>query len=116
MYVVVEMWTPKQSFLHLPSEKKAELFDGIKSAMQGMAGVGIVTLGWGAVDSHAPFSTGHEWFAVWQAPTKELSAAFLAGVQSAGWYDYFEQVNVVGELRSVDDVAAEHLELVGVGQ
>jgi hypothetical protein len=40
-----------------------------------------------------------------------VADVFLAGVESSGWYTYFEQSNVVGELRPADAVLAEHLAL-----
>jgi hypothetical protein len=69
-----------------------------------------VTLGWGRVEPAAQ-SASYEWFAVWQAPSREVADVFLAGVESSGWYTYFEQSNVVGELRPADAVIAEHLAL-----
>ncbi len=50
---------------------------------------------------------------MWQAPNAELAGAFLQGVERSGWYTWFEQVNVLGALRPVDAIAAEHLALKG---
>lgn len=113
MYVVVETWTAKPEFLAAPVKTKEELFAGIKAAMAEMAQAGIVTLGWGSVDRSADHSADYDWFAVWQAPNAELAGAFLQGVERSGWYTWFEQVNVLGELRPVDAIAAEHLALKG---
>jgi hypothetical protein len=115
MYVVVETWTAKQEFLAAPLKTKQELFAEIKAAMAEMAQVGIITLGWGSVDRSAGHSADYDWFAVWQAPNAELANAFLQGVERSGWYNWFEQVNVLGELRTVDAVAAEHIALQGEG-
>ena len=111
MYIVVETWTPKQSWLDLEEEGKRAFFDGIRDAMRQMSGAGIETLGWGRVDSTADRSTSYDWFAIWQAPTAELAAMFLDGVARSGWYDLFEQTNVVGELGSVDRAVDGHLEM-----
>ena len=113
MYVVVETWRAKREFLAAPIEFREELFARIKAAMAEMAQAGIVTLGWGSVDRSADHSTDYDWFAVWQAPNAELAAAFLQGVERSGWYTWFEQVNVLGEVRTVDAIAAEHLALEG---
>ncbi|GLV75554.1 MULTISPECIES: DUF6616 family protein [Streptomyces] len=108
MYVVIETWTPRPAFLAADEETRNTLFAGVREAMRQLAETGVVTLGWGSVDRPAPHSTPHEWFAVWQAPSKELADGFLDGVERSGWYTYFEQSNVVGELRSFEAVEAEH--------
>ncbi|MEV6171651.1 DUF6616 family protein [Streptomyces sp. NPDC051954] len=110
MYVVVETWTPKPAFFAADEKTLHNLFAGIKEAMKQLAEFGVVTLGWGRAEP-APHSTSYDWFAVWQAPSRELADGFLGGVESAGWYDYFEQTNLVGELRLGDAVMAEHLAL-----
>jgi hypothetical protein len=110
MYMVIETWTPKPAFFAAGKETRNNLFAGIQEAMKQLAEIGVVTLGWGRAEP-ASHSTSYEWFAVWQAPSKELADAFLDGVEKSGWYTYFEQSNVVGELRSVEAVAAEHVAL-----
>ncbi|WP_147995542.1 DUF6616 family protein [Streptomyces sp. uw30] len=112
MHIVVETWTPKPAFYAADEETLTNLFAGIQEAMKQLAEIGVVTLGWGRVEP-APLSTSYEWFAVWQAPSRELADGFLSGVESSGWYDYFEQTNLVGELRSGEAVMAEHLALEG---
>jgi hypothetical protein len=110
MYVVVETWTPKPAFFAADEKARNDLFAGIQEAMKQLADIGFVTLGWGRVEPAAQ-SASYEWFAVWQAPSREVADVFLAGVESSGWYTYFEQSNVVGELRPAEAVLAEHLAL-----
>ncbi|WP_406451231.1 hypothetical protein OH768_07305 [Streptomyces sp. NBC_01622] len=106
MHVVIETWTPKPAFFAADEETLNNLFAEMQEAIKQLAEIGVVTLGWGKVES-APHSTSYEWFAVWQAPSREGADVFLGGVESSGWYDYFEQTNLVGELRSVETVSAE---------
>jgi hypothetical protein len=96
MYVVVETWTPKPAFFAADEKARNDLFAGIREAMKQLADIGFVTLGWGRVEPAAQ-SASYEWFAVWQAPSREVADVFLAGV--------------VGELRPADAVLAEHLAL-----
>ncbi|MFD3309561.1 DUF6616 family protein [Streptomyces sp. NPDC058656] len=110
MYVVVETWTPKPAFFAAGEKALNDLFTGIQEAMKQLADIGFVTLGWGRLEPAAQPSS-YEWFAVWQAPSREVADVFLAGVESSGWYDYFEQTNLVGELRPAETVIAEHLAL-----
>lgn len=110
MHVVIETWTPKPAFFAADEETRNGLFAGIRETIERLADIGVVTLGWGRVEPTGR-STSHEWFAVWQAPSKDLADGFLGRVEESGWYTYFEQTNLVGELRSVEAVAAEHLAL-----
>jgi hypothetical protein len=101
---------PQARVLRRRREARKNLFAGIQGAIKQLAEIGVVTLGWGRVEP-AAHSTSYERFAVWQAPSRELADGFLGGVESSGWYTYFEHSNVVGELRSVNAVVAEHLAL-----
>ncbi|MBB2946939.1 hypothetical protein FB565_006707 [Actinoplanes lutulentus] len=111
MYVVVEIWTPKPAFHSADEATRSALFAGIREAIKQLAGIGVVTLGWGAADQDVAYASPHQWFAVWQAPSRELAAAFLAGVEQSGWYTYFEQTNLAGELRDAETVIADHVAL-----
>jgi len=67
-------------------------------------------LGWGRVepDGHAGPGT---WFAIWEPPDGAASRSFLSEVAGSGWYDYFEQTNVVGKLIWIPEAVDQHLAL-----
>ncbi|MFE6869268.1 DUF6616 family protein [Kitasatospora sp. NPDC057692] len=107
---MIETWTPRPAFHAADEQTRNDLLAGAQEAMRQLAEIGVVTLGWGRVEPAAN-STSHEWFAVWQAPSKELADKLLEGVEDSGWYTYFEQSNAVGELRPAEAAIAEHLAL-----
>lgn len=111
MYVVIETWTPRAEFLAATPETRERVFDSVREGMAQFTALGIDTLGWGRIDAGADRSGGYDWFAVWTMPSAELAAAFLQGVEAAGWYEWFDQTNVTGELASVDSAIAAHLAL-----
>lgn len=111
MHVVFELWNAKPAFLEAPASVREEIIAGVRSGVEQMAAVGIRALGWGRVAPSGDHPSGYDWFAVWEIPSPELVDAFFAGVAASGWYDWFEQVNVTGELRAVDAVLDEHLAL-----
>lgn len=112
MHVVIETWTPKNTWLAVDEETRRRFFEGVREAMGEMSKAGIETLGWGRVDQTADRSSSHEWFAVWRTPNPTMSAAFLDGVDRSGWYEYFEQVNVVGELVPAENAIDMHVAMV----
>lgn len=111
MHVVVETWTPRPAFLATSPQTREAFFEGLNAGMAEMAAKGIESLGWGTVEPSKENGTEHSWFAVWRMPDAATADAFLAAVAASGWYDYFEQTNVRGELRSAGDVIAEHVAL-----
>ena len=117
MYAVVEAWTPKPTFFALSRSERAAFFADLATKAGSLAASGVEPLGWGRTDpggeSDLEHGSGHEWFAVWQVPDGVAADAFFAGVASSDWYDYFEQTNTRGELRSVEAVVAELVDLDG---
>lgn len=111
MQIVFELWNAKPAFLDAPATVREEIIGGVRGGIEQMAGMGIRTLGWGRVAPSSDHPSGYDWFAVWEIPSPQLVDAFFSGVAASGWYDWFEQVNVSGELESVDVVLQAHLAL-----
>ena len=107
MYVVVEAWTPKPAFLSLPRSERAQFFAALAEGVAGLAVAGVEPLGWGTNVATGEHDSTHGWFGIWQVADTAAANGFLAGVASSGWYDYFQQTNVHGELRPVEAVIAE---------
>lgn len=111
MHLVVELWKPTPAFLAAPSAVREEIIAGVRGGIEQMAAAGIHTLGWGRVTPSEDHPPGYDWFSVWEIPSPELVDAFFAGVAASGWYDWFEQVNIAGELESAAAVLEDHLAL-----
>lgn len=111
MYVVVEAWTPKPAFLTAPPTQRADFFAALDAGIAALGSTGVEPLGWGRTDPSGEHGSEHDWFAVWQVRDAAAADTFLAGVLASGWYDYFEQTNLRGELRPVADVVREHIGL-----
>lgn len=111
MYVVVEEWSPKPAFLSASPERRAAFFEALTAGISDMDQAGVTALGWGRIDPSSHYGTPHRWFAVWQLRDRKAADFFLAAVATSGWYDYFDQTNIQGELRPAADVINEHLAL-----
>lgn len=111
MYVVIESWTPKAAFLDASRQTRTDFFARLTAALDGSAAQGIRPLGWGRTDPAGEHGSRHAWFAVWETTDAAAADAFLGGVAASGWYEYFDQTNVRGELRPVGDVVDEHVAL-----
>jgi hypothetical protein len=53
----------------------------------------------------------YDYFAVWTFPNMEAAQSFEKLVDGAGWYNYFDQVNVMGNAGSPQDVISKLIEL-----
>lgn len=109
MHAVVETWTPKAAFMAASPEARAAFFQAMGADMNEMTNNGVESLGWGQVELSNENSTEQKWSAVWRMSDADAAVAFLAAVAASGWYDYFEQTNVRGELRQAETVIAEHM-------
>jgi hypothetical protein len=107
MYLFVECWKARPEWLELNTEERgnymAELGKGIEALLK--AGVEIVS--WSMNDPDTSNRASFDYFAVWKFPTKELADEFEKIVQQSGWYNYFEQVNLKGELSSPDHIIGQ---------
>lgn len=113
MYIVVEAWTPRPAFFSALPEQRAAFFATLDAGIAALAATGVEPLGWGRTDPSAEHGSEHDWFAVWRVRDTAAADTFLASVSASGWYDYFAQTNLRGELRPVAEVVGEHIALAG---
>jgi hypothetical protein len=110
MYVVVEAWTPKAEFLDLPVTAREEIFEAVQEGISMLALAEIDCLGWGRLDD-VVHGTSHQWLAVWTMPTAEHSETFLAAVSGSDWYEWFDQINLRGNLVAPEQAMNEHVKI-----
>lgn len=109
MYYVIEQWTPKRAWIDLSSEGRQAFMQSIMPIIEEHAELGIRTLAMGSVDEDTDAKTMHRYWSVIEAPDRAMARKFEADVRACGWYDYFEQFNARGEVRSAEAVIGEHL-------
>jgi hypothetical protein len=102
MYIFVECWKCRPEWLALTKEARgaymAELGKGIEQLLK--SGVEIVS--WSMNEPDTSKRSPYDYFAVWKFPTREQAAGFEQVVQQSGWYNYFDQVNLRGEVAPPD--------------
>src|SRR5438067_9599004 len=59
---------------------------------------------WGINEAFTFIRGEYDYFAVWTFPNMETAQNFEKLVEGAGWYNYFDQVNVMGNAGSPQDV------------
>ena len=109
MYYTVVLWTPKLAWLDLSPEERGTYVGSIGPAMQKHAAMGIDITVMATNDADTDHRAPYSYFSIVQSPDEAAAKAFEADVRAAGWYDYFDQVNVRGVARSAEEVIGEHI-------
>ena len=97
MRIYVEQWTARPTWLELDAEQRGKFMEEVGPDLQGVLDQGAQLLALGPADPTTAHPAGADFFAVWSFPDLELVREFERGIEAAGWYDYFEQVNLSGE-------------------
>ena len=111
MKIFIELWKAKDAWKNLPISDRQEYVAQIGPVMEDLIKKGVVIEAWGINDDKTPFVADYDFFAVTKLPTQELLDEFEAIVEGAGWYNYFDQVNVSGSAMTPDEVIGKMLAL-----
>ena len=103
MHLFIELWNATQAWRDLSQEERGAYAEKVGAGMAQLAEAGVEVIGWGfAEDREHP--SGYDAFAVWRMPSGAEVDTFERTVTEAGWYEYFEQVNVAGDVRQPAEV------------
>ncbi|MEO1627734.1 MAG: DUF6616 family protein [Bacteroidota bacterium] len=104
MTYFIELWNAKPAWLELPKEERANYMNQVGGAIQGLLENGVKVLTWSHNQSDVQKRMDYDYFAIWSFPDQASAEAFQKVVEGAGWYNYFEQVNAMGEEESAAQV------------
>lgn len=104
MQVFIELWNAKREWFELSREERAAYMQNVREGLAAMREGGIEVLGWGTVDPETDRKAGYDFYAVYRMQNRVQVDAFEEAVEGDGWYDYFEQINVSGELEDAHTV------------
>jgi hypothetical protein len=111
MHLMIEVWNAKPAWLALSQEERGAYMANIGPAIEQLLGAGVEIVGWGSNDADTSNRANYQYFAVWKMPNKEIVNQFEQAVEQAGWYNYFDQYNLRGEIVPVEQVIGEHVAL-----
>jgi len=107
----IEIWNAKPAWLQLSVEERGDYMGKVGSAMEQMASNGIKALTWSFNDPATDEKADYDYFALWTFPSQELADGFFATVKGAGWYNYFDQVNLMGAEDTAQNVIGRIVQL-----
>jgi len=107
----IEIWNAKPAWHDLAKAKRAEYLTAIGPHMQEMMANGVEILSWGINENTTSQRAAFDYFAVWSFPNQEAVDAFEKLVEGAGWYNYFEQINLSGTAATPNEIIGKLIEL-----
>lgn len=111
MKIFIELWKAKDAWKNLPVADRQNYMAQIGPVMEDLIKKGVVIEAWGINEDITPYVAEYDFFAVTKLPSQELLDEFEAIVEGAGWYNYFDQVNVSGSAMTPEEVIGKMLAL-----
>jgi hypothetical protein len=111
MKVFIELWKAKDAWKQLPLAVRQEYMAQIGPVMEDLMDKGAIIEAWGLNEDKTDYRADYDFFAVTKLPTEALLKDFQDIVEAAGWYTYFDQVNLSGSLMSPEEIIGKMLEL-----
>jgi hypothetical protein len=111
MYLYVEMWNAKPSWLALSLHERKQFMEKVAEAAAGLKPLGAEMLGAWINEGDVDRRSDQTYFTVFKFPSKEAVKAFEAIVRASGWYELFDQRNSSGPADTFGNVMAHALSL-----
>jgi hypothetical protein len=110
--VFIELYNYKPAWRELSQGERTAFVEKIIEAVKGLssAGVDVIThsLNSVATDRRAPY----DFFCVYRVPNAEFQREFERQIAASGWYTYFDQANISGDVGDFQDVLSGNAKLV----
>jgi hypothetical protein len=107
MITYIELWKSKKTWNDMSKEEKGNYLTALGPAIQQLLESGVQIVSWGKNESSTYSKADYDYFAVWTFPSLEMVQKFEQMVEGAGWYNYFDQVNAMGNATSPQEVMGE---------
>jgi len=111
MIYFIEIWNVKPAWLALSAEERGNYMGQVGAHIQGLLDKGVKVLTWSGNDGATTHRADYDYFAIWTFPDQTTADAFQQLVEGAGWYNYFEQTNLMGKEASVADIIGNLVQL-----
>ena len=111
MIYFIELWNAKPTWMALSPKERGQYMAQIGPHIQKLLEKGVKVLTWSDNDPKTSQKAAFDYFAIWTFPDQETANGFEELVEAAGWYNYFEQVNVMGRENTVENLIGQLVQL-----
>ena len=98
MKTYIELWRATDAWIVLSKNERANYLGLLAPAIQQLIDSGAEIVAWGENESTTFNRAPYDFFAVWKFPSAASIERFEKMVEGAGWYTYFDQVNIQGDV------------------
>ncbi|MCI4667518.1 MAG: hypothetical protein MRZ79_05100 [Bacteroidia bacterium] len=107
MIFFIELWNTKPAWHELTAEERGNYMANIGPHIQDLMAKGVKILTWSDNLSQTTRRADYDFFAIWAFPDEETAKGFEQLVEAAGWYNYFEQVNLMGKEATAEAIIGQ---------
>lgn len=111
MKIFIEFWKAKDAWHQMTKEDRIAYMGQIGPAMEDLVSKGAIFDAWGINSDTSPHRADYDFYAITKLPTQDVLDSFQATVEGAGWYNYFEQINVSGDNLGAETVIGKMIQL-----
>ncbi len=111
MITYIELWKAKEGWINLSKEARADYMAALGPAIQQLLESGVAIVSWGSNEQATLAKVDYDYFAVWTFPNGAAARQFELMVESAGWYNYFDQVNAMGAASTPQEIIGQLIAL-----
>ncbi|MEM9823206.1 MAG: DUF6616 family protein [Bacteroidota bacterium] len=111
MIYFVEIWNAKPALLALSVEERGAYMANIGPHIQDLLAKGVEVLTWSDNATVTTKRAAYDYFAIWKFPDQATADGFQQLVDNVGWYNYFEQTNLMGEAASAQEIIGQLINL-----
>ena len=111
MIYFIELWNAKPAWLELSAEERGNYMAQIGPHIQTLLDKGTKINTWSVNNNNTDKRAAFDFFAIWSFPDQETANGFQQLVQQAGWYNYFDQINLMGQEDSVENTIGKLIQL-----
>ena len=108
MITFIELWSANENWKTLGPEARGKYLSQMKPTIPRFLEAGAEIIAWGHNDKIDDHRGDFDYYAIWTFPNEDLITEFKNLLQQAGWYIYFDQINVCGEAHGPDPII-EHM-------
>ena len=94
----IELFNYKDTWQALAEEQRNAYRQGVLGAIAQQVAAGVDVISWGFNDTATGRRAPYDFYCVYRTPSAEYQRGFEAEIAGAGWYNYFDQVNVSGAI------------------
>lgn len=111
MIYFIEIWNAKPAWKALSTEERGNYMGQVGAHIQGLLDKGVKVLTWSNNEAATTHRADYDYFAIWTFPDQATADGFQALVEGAGWYNYFEQTNLMGKEATANDIIGQLVQL-----